>query len=256
MSSSQRHRLQLIWLLAKTDFKLRYQGSVLGFLWALLKPLFIFMILNLVFSHLFAGDVPHFSLQLLMGILMWGFFSEGTMAGMTSLQSKSHILSKLAFSRWVIVVAASLQALMTFAINLLILLGALLLFEVPLSVFQLIIFLGYLLLLYLIVLGFSFIAAPTFIRFRDLNQIWEVLLTGGFYAAPIIYPLAVIPDWLQPWLFLNPMTFLIEHSKAILFTADISRLDHHVLYLSLVILGFVFSLAFFEKVQARVVEYL
>ncbi|MDP2691966.1 MAG: ABC transporter permease [bacterium] len=256
MNRSRGQTWNLIWMLAQTDFKLRYQGSVLGFLWALLKPLFVFAILNLVFSHLFASSVEHYSLQLLMGILMWNFFAEGTSVGLTALMTKAHILTKIPFPRWIVIVAASLQSLMSFFINILIFFGAFVLFGVPIALWQLFAFVFYLVLLYVIVLGFSFFASPLFVRFRDLNQIWEVLLTGGFYAAPIIYPLRVLPEWLQPWMYLNPMTFLIEHSKGVLFSGLLSRADHHAFYVSVVVLGFVLALGFFRKFERRVVEFL
>lgn len=246
----------LVWVLAKTDFKLRYQGSVLGFVWALLKPLLLFVILNLVFSHLFAGQVEHYALQLLTAILMWNFFAEGTTVGLTSMMSKSHILTKINFPRWIVVVAASLQSLMTFAINLLILLGALFVFGVDLSVGQVLIFLGYLLVLYFLVLGFSLFAAPIFIRYRDLNQIWEVLLMAGFYAAPVIYPLSVIPEWLRPWLYLNPMTFLIEHAKGILFLGEVTNYQNHLVYFGLVVALVCFGWMFFRRFAKRVIEFL
>lgn len=250
------HYWDLIWVLAKTDFKMRYQGSVLGFLWALLKPLFVFLILNLVFSELFASDVPFYSLQLLTGILLWNYFAEGTMVGLTSLSSKAHLLRKIVFPRWAVVVAASLQSLMTFAVTMLILLGALLVFQVPLSVWQMALFGGYLVMLYLLVLGFSFVASVLFVRFRDWNQIWEVLLLGGFYAAPIIYPMSILPQGIQSWLYLNPMTFLIQHSKSVLFLGDFSRLDHHLLYLLVLFVFFLGSLWVFLRYQARVIELL
>ena len=141
------HYGELIWMLAKTDFRMRYQGSVLGFVWALLKPLFVFVILNLVFSQLFASDIPYYSLQLLTGILLWNFFAEGTMVGLTSLMSKGHVLKKIAFPRWVVVVAAWLQSLMSFVVTMAILLLALLFFQVPMSAWQLLMFGWYLLML-------------------------------------------------------------------------------------------------------------
>jgi len=253
---TRQHLWSLVWVLAKTDFKLRYQGSVLGIIWALLKPLFLFVILNLVFSHLFASQTEHYSLQLLTGIFLWNFFAEATMGGLTSLMNKSHLLTKIAFPRWIIVVAASLQSLMTFLITIVILFGACMIAGVTFQFWQLLMFAYYMLLLYILVLGFSFFAAPFFLRFRDFNQIWDVLLMGGFYAAPIIYPLAALPVWLQPWLYLNPMTFLIEHAKDLLFAGNVSRLDHHLIYSAVVLAVFLFGYWFFRKFESRVVELL
>lgn len=254
--SSKRHTGQLIWLLAKTDFKLRYQGSVLGFLWALLKPLFIFGILHTVFVHLFGMTVENYALKLLLAILLWTFFAEGTMVGLHSLMSKGHILTKISFPRWIVVVSAWLQSVMTFAITLLIFFGAFFFSGLSVSIWQVVVFLLYIAALLLLVLGFSFLTAPLFLRYRDLNQIWDVLLLGGFYAAPIIYPLEMLPTDLRMWLYVNPMTFLIEHARTVLFTGEFSRLDHHVLYGLVLVLGFVFAWGVFQKFQRKIAELL
>lgn len=178
------------------------------------------------------------------------------MLGLTSLMSKSHLLTKIAFPRWVVVISSSLQSLMTFGINLIILLVALFVMGVELSLWQYLAFFLYLIVLYVLIIAFSLLTAPLFIRYRDLNQIWDVVLTAGFYFAPIIYPLSIMPAWLQPWLYLNPMTFLIEHSKAVLFAGVFSRLDNHLLYLFLVVLFLLVGWLVFRKFEKRVVELL
>lgn len=254
--TSDRSSWDLVWVLAKTDFKMRYQGSVLGFLWALMKPAFLFGVLYLVFSNFFAAELPFFALQLLLGIVFWSFFAEGTTLGLVSLQSKSHLLRNFSFPRWVVVVASTVQSFMTFLIYLLIILSFVFFSPLDLSWWQLAIMLFYLGLLYGLVLGFSFFAAPFFLRFRDFNQIWEVVLMAGFYAAPIIYPLSAIPASLQYWLYLNPMTFLIEHARSVLFQGMISRFDHHVIYTICVLFFFLFGKWFFRRYQKRVVELL
>jgi len=246
----------LVWVLAKTDFKLRYQGSVLGFLWALLKPAFLFGVLYLVFSNFFASEAQHYALQLLLGIVFWSFFSEGTTLGLVSMQSKSHLLTNIAFPRWVVVMASTVQSFMSFFIYLLIIVSFVFFSPIVLSLWQVIMMILYIFLLYALVLGFSFFAAPFFLRFRDFNQIWEVVLMAGFYAAPIIYPLSAVPSWLQYWLYLNPMTFLIEHARGVLFLGTLSRFDHHVAYAGFVLVLFVFGRWFFWKYERRVIELL
>jgi len=256
MKHFSKNSWNLVWVLARTDFKLRYQGSVLGFFWALLKPLFLFAVLFVVFSHFFGQQTPFYGYQLLLGIIFWNFFSEGTLLGLTSLQSKSHLLKNISFPRWVAVVAATLQSFLSFLIQWLLFFVFLLFSGLSFSLWQFC-FLGiYILLLYALVLGFSFFAAPFFLRFRDFNQIWEVLLMVGFYAAPIIYPLSMMPPWLQPWLYSNPVTFLIEHARGVLFLGSVSRWDHHAIYFSAVGLVFLVGGWFFRKFEKRVVELL
>jgi ABC-2 type transport system permease protein len=109
--------LELMLRLARTDFKLRYQGSFLGYIWAILKPLLLFTILNFVFSTVFNtrnNGVPFYSLQLLTGLLLFNFFSEGTMAGLTSLVAKAQLVTKIYVPRWILVMASTLNALFIF----------------------------------------------------------------------------------------------------------------------------------------------
>jgi len=94
-----RHHLELVWVLTKTDFKLRHHGSVLGYLWTVLKPLLLFLVLWFVFTVFMRWDTPNYQLYLLLGILLWDFFAAGTMAGVRALASKSHLLKKVAFPK-------------------------------------------------------------------------------------------------------------------------------------------------------------
>lgn len=115
---------ELIWMLAKTDFKLRYQGSFLGYLWALLKPLLTFTILNFVFSSIFnprnTEGVSTYSLELIVGLMMFYFFSEGTSAGLNSLVSKAQLVTKIYVPRWAIIIASTVNATMIFLMNLIV----------------------------------------------------------------------------------------------------------------------------------------
>lgn len=256
MGRAKRHSFDLIWALAITDFKLRYHGSVLGYVWALLKPLFIFLILNFVFTHVFASTVEHYSLRLLTGIIMWSFFAEGTMTGLSSLMSKAHVLTKIPVSKVVLVVSSTLNVVLTYAINLLVLGLFYLVAGVFPSLYALSFFVLYSGVVYLLILGFSFLFAPLFIRFRDLNQVWEVILTGGFYCAPIIYPLSIFPERVQALLYLNPMTFLLQHANNVLLGGSFFRLDHHAMYAVGLVVFLMVSFFLFRRLSRNVVDFL
>lgn len=219
----QQNARYLIWMLSKTDFRLRYHGSVLGFLWAVLKPLFIFLILNFVFSHLFGGT-KEYSLGLLTGLMLWNFFSEGTMTGLGALLSKAHILRKINAPAWTMVLASTLTSLYTFLLSLGILALFFLGYGVLPSLSALILTLPYLVALIIFVTALSFVLAPLYVHFRDLNQIWEVVLTAGFYATPIIYPMTSLPANIQGLLALNPLAHLMEGMKSLLVSSGASDL--------------------------------
>src|SRR3990172_8854433 len=105
----------LIWTLVRTDFKARYHGTLGGFVWALLKPLSMFVVLMGVFSFLFASN-PAYKLNLIVGLFLWDFFAEGTKSGLMSLHARGFLLSKARVPSWILVVTAISNALITLAV--------------------------------------------------------------------------------------------------------------------------------------------
>ena len=124
MVKSHENYRELVIRLAKTDFKLRYHGSFLGYVWVILKPLLMFAVLNFVFSSLFnfknSGN-PYYPLELLTSLLLFQFFAEGTMIGMTSLISKAQLVTKIYVPRWTIVLGSTINNLFVFCMNLFVL---------------------------------------------------------------------------------------------------------------------------------------
>lgn len=207
---------ELILRLAQTDFKLRYHGSVLGYVWAIMKPLLLFSVLNFVFSFIFNfrdAGVPFYSLQLLTALLLFNFFSEGTVAGMTALVSKSQLVTKTAVPRWALVVASTLNALFVFGMNVLVLVLFFVWYGKLPTLGGIGVFVLLVACLYALVVAFSFLTATVFVHFRDLAMIWEVLLSVIMYASPIIYPLSIIPQHLQWLILMNPMGFIVHYAK-------------------------------------------
>ena len=216
MAKQHENYKELIWMLAKTDFKLRYHGSALGYLWALLKPLLTFAVLNFVFSSIFnprGTGMETYSLQLLVGLMMFYFFAEGTSAGMSSLLSKAQLVTKIYVPRWTIILASTINATLIFLMNLLVIA-----FFFALKGFMphfpaILMFLLFSVFIYIIVLSFSLITAPLYVKFRDLAMIWEVMLMIIMYASPIIYPLVTLPAKYHTLILLNPLAFIINFTK-------------------------------------------
>lgn len=247
---------ELVWTLAKTDFKMRYHGSVLGYVWAILKPLFIFLILNFVFSRMIGkgAGVPHYSLQLITGIILWNFFAEASMAGLVSLLKKSSLITKIYFPRWIIVVASTLNSLFVFGMNLIILAAFFAYYQVMPQPAALLAAGAYTLGIYVLVVSFSLIAAPLYLKFRDLEQIWEVILQVLFFAAPIVYPLSVIPEQYHKIMLLNPIGIIIHYAKIVLIEGRFpSAANHVILVLMLAALAGV-SAIYFKKVHRKIAE--
>ena len=247
----------LVWTLAKTDFKLRYHGSVLGYVWALLKPLLMFLVLNFVFSSIFNPrntGTHYFSLQLLTAIMLFNFFAEGTTAGMMSLLNKSSLVTKIYIPRWTIILASTLNAAMIFLTNLIIMVVFFAYYHFKPSLEGILMFGFFIVLTYVLILEFSFFAAPLYLKFRDLAMIWEVLVTILFYAAPIVYPLSVLPVWAHKIILLNPMAFIIHFMKVSLTENHFPELLQTVLFLGFLTVAGTISFLVYRKLEKRIAE--
>lgn len=248
---------ELVMRLAKTDFKLRYHGSTLGYFWAILRPLLMFTVLNFVFSSIFNfrnSGTPNYPLELLTGLLMFQFFSEGTVNGMNALLAKSQLVTKIYIPRWTIILGSSVNALFIYGMNLIVLSVFFIVYGITPSVPAILMFFFLSLLLYILIIAFSFLTAPLLVRFRDLSMIWEVLLQILMYASPIIYPLAMMPEYIQKIMLFNPLAFIIHFSKRGLIENYFTNFSN-VLYLTIgVIVIFAVSLLIYKKTERRVAE--
>lgn len=208
--------------LVRTDFKLRYQGSILGYAWSLLKPLLLFVILYVVFVYFLkiGKDVPHFPVYLLLGIVLWNFFVEMTVQSLGSIVGRGDLIRKIRIPRWIIVFSSSLSALINLAINLLVVLVFAIVNGVDFSWTALLIPLN-IAEIYFFALGLSLFLAAAYVKFRDISYIWEVVLQAGFYATPIIYPLTLVTnEFIQKVLLMNPMAQAIQDARFNLVTQE------------------------------------
>ncbi|MGH7687385.1 MAG: ABC transporter permease [Candidatus Dormibacteria bacterium] len=210
----------LIRELAWTQFKLKYTGSVLGYLWSLLKPAMLFSIMYAIFVVLFKQRAHEFAVQLLVGIVIFTFFTECTGTAMSSIAGNPGLIQKAFFPRWVLVVASSMTAAMTFVINLTLIvvvaaplghlqLGLRSLFAIPLV-----------LELYVLSLGLSLLLASLFVFYRDLGHIWEILTQVIFYASGIVYPITLVPVRFHGLFFINPVAQIIEDVRHVIVVPD------------------------------------
>lgn len=205
--------------MVSTDFKVRYQGSVLGYLWSLLKPLFLFAILYIVFMYIIplGKDIEHYPVYLLTGIVLWNFFTETTMIGSTTVVARGDLIRKISIPRYLVVIASSLSALINLGLSLVVVVIFALLNGIIPSLSWLLM-IPVIVELFILAVGISFLLSALYVRFRDITYIWEVVLQAGFYATPIIYPLTRVPEELHKWFFLNPMAQIIQDARFVVAT--------------------------------------
>lgn len=219
---SQRYRYSILLLrqLVKTDFKLRYQGSVLGYIWSLLRPLLLFLILYMVFTVFLpvGKGVPHYPVYLLLGIILWNFFVEITSGSVGAIVGKGDLMRKINFPKYNIILAVSFSALINLALNFVVIGIFMVVGRVGLSWHAVFIF-PLLVELYLTALALAFLLSALYVKFRDVSYIWEVAVQAGFYATPIIYPLSRIPyHHIRELLLLNPIAQIIQDARYLLVT--------------------------------------
>lgn len=202
----------LVWTLVRTDFKARYHGTISGFVWALLKPTAMFLVLVGVFSLIFSSE-PNYRLNLIVGLFLWDYFADATKTGMTSLSTKGFLVSKARFPRWIIVATSIANALLTILVFATVFALYMIVVGRNPGLTGLVAFTGYLAALTVIVVGISLASSVLFLRFRDLNQVWDMAIQAGFFLSPIVYPLGLIPEKYHATLYLWPPTPIIEFSR-------------------------------------------
>jgi len=217
----QRYRYSIILLreLVRTDFKIRYQNSFLGYVWSLLRPLLLFVILYFVFTKFLkvGTGVPHYPVYLLLGLLYWNFFVEVTMGSVGAIVGKGDLIRKINFPKYIIIFAVLVGAMINLSLTAVVVVIFMIIGHVSVS-WQALLLIPLLLELILIALTAAFFLSASFVRYRDMSYVWEVIIQAAFYATPILYPLTRIPHVYAKILILNPFAQVVQDSRYVLIT--------------------------------------
>ena len=227
---ADRYRYSWILLreLVKTDFKLRYQGSMLGMVWSVLKPLMLFAVMYVVFVRFlrFGAGIPHFAVSLLLAQTLWSFFQESTSQGMRAIVDRGDLLRKINFPRYIVVISSTVSAFINLLISLVVVLIFMIIngveFRPTILLFPLIV-----IELYIFALAVAFLLSTLYVKFRDIGHIWDVVMQIWFYVTPIIYPLSQIISMsgfglavAKLMLIVNPMAQIIQDARYVLVTTQ------------------------------------
>jgi ABC-2 type transport system permease protein len=224
-----------------------------------MKPLAYFTILWVVFGGLFKSNIPRFPLYLLIGVVMWTFVFDAVTSTLPSLVSRGPILRRISFPPIVIPVASTITALMTFALNLVIIVVFLAVFHVAPNVRWLLL-VPLLLELYLFVLGLSVLFATLNVKYRDVGQIWEVGAQVLFFSIPIMYPATILPIWARHIIVFNPFVQILQDTRRIILGPDSQAVQYvgmhgnHVIPLAVVALILFLSSFLYRRDSDRFAE--
>jgi ABC-2 type transport system permease protein len=207
-----RRFLHLLWLNSLAELKLRYVGSVLGYLWSLIRPLMYFGIIYVAFTQVlrFGEEIPNYAVFLILNLLLFEFFADVTGSAVTSVVSHENLVRKMQFPRLVIPLSVVLTGAFTLCLNLVAAFAIVLAVGVePRATWLLVPLL--LLVLIAFTAGVALILSSLFVRFRDVQHIWAVLSRALLYALPILYPISFVPEGPLRWLVAaNPMAPIFE----------------------------------------------
>jgi ABC-2 type transport system permease protein len=202
-----RRALELLYLIAATEFKRTYFGTALGYLWSLARPLITFAVLLAVFTQVFriGSQVPHYPVLLLFNIVLFSFFQEATTNAVQSIVNQESVVRKTQFPRLVIPLAVVLTSVFNLSLNMIVVFVFMLAFGVG-PMWTWLLFPVLLLLLLVFTIAVSMIVSSLNPRFRDIGIIWSVLSTVLFYATPVLYPIDKVSEELQDFIALNPLS--------------------------------------------------
>lgn len=237
------------------DIKVRYKRSVLGFLWVMLNPLLMMLILNIVFSGLFGMSTKNFTAYLLSGIILWNFFSQSTSTSVSSFLGNSNLIKKIYIPKAVFPLSVVASAMINFIFSL-----------VPLFIIfaitgtsvgpHLYLLPAILIMVAVFSFGIALILSTITVFFRDAQYIYEVLLLAWMYMTPIFYPESIIPKKFISIFHLNPFYYFLSTFRGALYM-DVSAIPEKLFF------GFLFSLTalvtgwfLYNRYKNRIVFYL
>lgn len=230
------------------DIKNKYRKSILGVFWTILNPLFMMIVLSVVFSNLFKFDIEYFPVYLLSGQLIFNFFSESTTNAMGAIIANGPLIKKIYVPKYVFV----LSRIFSSSINLLASFTALIFVMLAMRVE-----LHYTILLVPIplffVIGFSLgvglLLAALTVKFRDIMHLYSVFVTALMYLTPVIYPMSILPKWLEKVVLLNPLTNILIMFRDVMMNNTLPSILSMVIAFAEVIVVMVLGLYVFYKRQ-------
>ncbi|MEM4648246.1 MAG: ABC transporter permease [Candidatus Pacearchaeota archaeon] len=244
---------ELIKHLAVKEFKLRYRNSALGFLWSLLNPLAMMIILTIVFSALLRTSIEKFPVFLLTALLVWRFFSIASSMALWSIIGNSSLVTKVYFPRWLLVLSSNLANLIGSSLEFIALFPLLIFLGMKLTFLTLLLPL-ILVIEFILIMGVSLPLSALNVYYRDVSQIWDLALQAGFFLCPIVYDIKLIPENYLFLYSLNPMTRIIQSVRKILYYNTLPTLSDFAIPLLSGLLLLLVGYIIFHKLEPKFAE--
>ena len=221
---------ELLFLLVSRDIKLKYRRSILGYLWSIINPLMIMIIMTIVFSKMFRFNIENFPVYLLCGSLLFGFMQNSSVRALNSIIDNASLIKKIYVPKYIFTVSAVTSELINLLFAFFALLVVMFITGVPFTLYFLILIIP-LIEIYVFCLGLGLFLAQAAVFFRDISYIWSVLCTAWMYLTPIFYPIELLPDSLR-WIIIkfNPLYYFITAFRGSVLRDFDGLINENILY--------------------------
>lgn len=237
------------------DLKVKYRRSVLGFLWSILNPLLMALVINAVFSRIFRFQVEYFIVYYLTGSLIFNFMTEATTGSLTSVIDASSLIKKVYIPKYIFPLEKCLFAFVNMLFSSVAVIVVILIVRMPVHLTVLLFFYPMICAL-IFSLGLSLILASVNVFFRDVGHLYTVWTVAWMYLTPVIYPVEVVPDWLAPIMHLNPMFHYVTYFRNVVMYATVPSAKEHLVCMAFALFFLAVGLVTFKKQQDRFILYI
>lgn len=242
--------------LVKRDFKQKYKRTVLGMGWSILSPLLTLLVFSLVFSVFFGQTIPHYTIYLFCGNLLFAYFREATSSGMGALMQNAHIFTKINVPKYIFVLTKNVSSLANFGLTLCVFF-LFVLFEPGLLVTWKYIFLLFpIACLIALNIGIGMFLSAVLVFFRDMRYLYDVFIMLLMYVSAIFYPIDIVPTPYRYFFYGNPVYCYIAYFRDIILDAKIPSLEYHLLCLAYAIGALAVGCWFYRKYNYQFLYYL
>ncbi|WP_379135595.1 ABC transporter permease [Paenibacillus sp. sgz500958] len=246
---------ELLKLLVLKDIKIKYKRSVLGILWSILNPLFIMIIITLVFKELFRFNIQYFSAYVISGQVLFSFFSDSTSMAMSSIFSSGQIIKKVYVPKYIFPLSKIAYSLVNMLFSFCAVIIVCLFTGVPIKWTLIFSFvsIGY---LFVFCIGVGLILCSVVVFFRDIEHLYGVLMTAWMYATPIIYPVTTMPDKFMFLLYGNPMFYFLTHFREGLLYGRIPSAELNLQCFNYALVTLIIGVYLFKQRQDKFILYI
>jgi ABC-2 type transport system permease protein len=245
----------LLYELVRRDLKLKYRRSILGYIWSLLNPLLMMLVISAIFSHFFRFVIENYPIYLLTGQIIFSFYSEATNTAMTSVLSGGRLLSKVYLPKYILPMSRVLSSFVNLLFSLIAIAIVMIITETPIKP-AILLFPIPLFYVLLFSLGVGMLLSVYAVFFRDVIHLYGVLISVLMYFTPIFYPISILPELPRMLMQFNPLFHFVECFRSVILYGRAPSLEIHLYCLGFSLASLMIGTIVFKKKQSQMMLYI